>query len=451
VSQARRLGWAAASAAVVVVGALAPWARTAVFGWKVDGTSDEAVLGLALASVIALVLYARARQRLLIAVPAVSAAVGLALVVHDLRDPAGPFGGPGPNFFQDGDPAGPFGGPGPNVHLQWGIWVALAGAASLLVSSIALAAQRRRIVADRRGRATAARPAVLASQPDELVVAELASRARQSQERANELLTQLAGRLHAKAAASLAEELVPVRELDYPRQRIWLVLSSPSILSRLRSVEKEPFTVDWIERELKPGDVFYDVGANVGAYSLVAAKASGQAARILAFEPALPSFRDLVKNVEINECAGCVTSLPLALWSSTGLLSLSLRSTKPGAARHRLAAADSGTFPAHAVLGASIDDLVERFGFPAPTHAKIDVDGYELEVLRGAARTLARPEWRSIMIELDPVESPRNRAIRHVLAAAGFDGGTRHERVASRRYPDPDARPDVYWTFRRRS
>jgi hypothetical protein len=102
-----------------------------------------------------------------------------------------------------------------------------------------------------------------------------------------------------------------------------------------------------------------------------------------------------------------------------------------------------------AVLGVALDDLVESFGLPVPTHAKIDVDGYELDVLQGAQRSLTRREWRSIIVELDRDDTERNEAIISLLSDCGFGTGRRHERVPSRRYPDPKARPDVYWTFAR--
>ena len=266
-------------------------------------------------------------------------------------------------------------------------------------------------------------------------------------EQATELIAKLVDGLHAKAAGRLSTALVPTRELDYGRDRIELVVSSPAIAKRLGSVAKEPFTVEWIEQNVKAGDVFYDIGANVGPYSLIAAKATQGRARIFAFEPAPASFRDLAQNVALNECDDCVTPLPLALWSETTMLQASWSSPHAGAARHRLAGADGST--ASMVVALRLDDLVSLFDLPLPSHAKIDVDGSELEVLRGAPNTLASPTWQSIIIELDPGETDRNREIGGLLAAAGFDDGVRHDRVASRRYPDPDERPDVYWTFTR--
>ena len=296
----------------------------------------------------------------------------------------------------------------------------------------------------------ALRRRALAAFGDEVICSELASRLNQSSAHSPELLDTLVERMHGKAAGRLGERLLPAREIDHDRYGIRLVLSSPSVAVRLRPVEKEPFTVEWIERSVEPGDVFYDVGANVGAYSLIAAKAAGNQARVFAFEPAAPSFHDLVRNVLLNGCAESIVPLPLALSSETTLRSLALRSLAPGAARHRIRAEpEPDSDLTETILAVRLDDLVEGFGLPVPTHAKIDVDGYELEVLRGAERTLSRPEWRSIMVELDREDTERNQAVMTLLAGHGFGAGRRHARVPSRRYPRPYERPDVYWSFRR--
>lgn len=282
---------------------------------------------------------------------------------------------------------------------------------------------------------------------DDELIAELARRIDRSGKSGPGLIAKIADRVHVKAAGQLVDALTSARELDYARHPIKLTVSSPAIAKRLGSVAKEPFTVEWIEQNIQPGDVFYDIGANVGPYSIIAAKVTGGAARVFSFEPAPASFSDLARNVLLNDCGESVTPLPLALWSETGLLPVKWRSAQAGAARHRLGHAKSGS--ASVTVAMRLDDAVERLGIPAPNHAKIDVDGYEVEVLTGAAVTLARPEWRSIIIELDPKETDRNRRIKELLAGAGFGPGVRNDREPSARYPDPAKRPDVYWTFTR--
>jgi FkbM family methyltransferase len=297
-------------------------------------------------------------------------------------------------------------------------------------------------------------PTLIPSTPgDEALLREFAQRlSRSSDEDAAALLARLVEQLRVEAVGMLMEKLPPVWELDYASHPIKLLVSSSEIGLRLISVEKEPFTVEWIERSIKPGDVFYDIGANVGAYSLIAAKATRNAARVFAFEPAASSFHDLTRNVLLNDCAESVVPLPFALWSDTGPLSFASTPPVAGAAQHHISRhVDSNDEHAVTILGIRLDDLVERIGLPVPTHAKIDTDGYELDVLQGAERTLARPEWRSIIVELDRGETNRNREIKKLLANVGFDTGRRHERLPTPNFPQPEGRPDIYWTFTRPS
>ena len=90
------------------------------------------------------------------------------------------------------------------------------------------------------------------------------------------------------------------------------VTSRTEILSRLRPCAKEPWTVAWLERTLRAGDVFYDVGANVGAYSLVAA-ALGRAERVVAVEPGYASYAALCDNIVLNGRQDVVVPLPAVL------------------------------------------------------------------------------------------------------------------------------------------
>lgn len=212
-------------------------------------------------------------------------------------------------------------------------------------------------------------------------------------------------------------------KLDYQRGDIYLRITSTDEIKRCSACVKEPWTVEWIEAWIRPGDVLYDVGANVGGYSLIAATHTGGQARIFAFEPAFHTYAALCDNILRNGRADCITPFPVALSSANGLASFDYRNLRPGSARHRLQddrheQADDFT-PAYRqpILTYRLDDFVKQYRLPHPNHIKIDVDGAEAEVLEGAQATLASPETVSIMIEVQVRQAERVLAI---LERLGF-------------------------------
>ena len=89
----------------------------------------------------------------------------------------------------------------------------------------------------------------------------------------------------------------PVGSMDYTPKRILMTADTKSQFNRLRSNQKEPETAAWIETELRAGDVLYDIGANVGAYSLIAWAASGGQSKVYAFEASFSTFESLCRNI----------------------------------------------------------------------------------------------------------------------------------------------------------
>lgn len=207
-----------------------------------------------------------------------------------------------------------------------------------------------------------------------------------------------------------------VATLDYPDARIRVHVDSPAIVRlRLGVVAKEPWTVAWLERELRDDDVLYDVGANVGAYSLIAA-AIRPKATVVAFEPGPANYAGLCRNVALNDRAGTIVPLPVGLAAETHLGALRLTDPAPGAADHVLDgdAGEGGDVP---VLAYALDDVVETFRLPPPTLLKVDVDGSEDAVLAGAASALANPVLRSLIVEVDV---GRTEAVLEILGRHGF-------------------------------
>lgn len=225
--------------------------------------------------------------------------------------------------------------------------------------------------------------------------------------------------------AMMAEHAPMVRRLDYGGARVLLhVDSEMEYFVRLRSASKEPETVTWIET-LRPGDVLYDIGANVGAYSLIAAKRFNGTVHAYAFEPSPLNFGQLLRNLATNDCGDAVTPIPVALASTTRLETMNYSSAQVGAAMHTLGAAvdEHGRAfqPAmrQRLLVYSLDDVVKTYELAPPTHIKIDVDGGEREILQGAPETLRSPSLRSVLVETG-VPGAGAEPVRKTLEQFGF-------------------------------
>jgi FkbM family methyltransferase len=206
-----------------------------------------------------------------------------------------------------------------------------------------------------------------------------------------------------------------------------LTFFAPTPLLRLRAEQlltKEPETIAWLDG-LGPGDVLWDVGANVGMFSLYAAAA--RSCTVLAFEPSAANYVVLTRNIQINQLERHVTAYALALSGSTSLGVLNLDSTAMGTAMNEFGRAgdkspySSNASPSgHGMIGFTIDEFVARFDPPAPTHIKLDVDGLEWPILQGAVATLTSPRLKSIIVELSITNrGERDRAMT-LLASCGL-------------------------------
>jgi FkbM family methyltransferase len=140
---------------------------------------------------------------------------------------------------------------------------------------------------------------------------------------------------------------------------------------------------------LRPGDLFLDVGANVGTYTVLAASAARS--RCIAVEPIPSTFGRLMDNVRINRLETLVETHCVALGASGGTLRFS---TDLDTRNHAVAEDYAGA--KQLVDVAALDELL---GERVPVAMKIDVEGFEREVLRGAPRFLANRGLKAILME----------------------------------------------------
>lgn len=163
---------------------------------------------------------------------------------------------------------------------------------------------------------------------------------------------------------------------------------------------------------LQPGTVFYDIGAHVGFFSVIAAKLVGSQGKVYAFEPDPQNAACLQFNVEVNQFSN-VKVFEKAVSKTTGTGEL-LLAEYPGG--HTLASA--GTPPdlkgAMTVELVCIDELVNQQVLEPPSVIKIDVEGAELEVLEGMTQTLQQYH-PTILYEIDDATAELLNNKRHPI------------------------------------
>jgi len=205
---------------------------------------------------------------------------------------------------------------------------------------------------------------------------------------------------------------------------------------------KEPETLTWLRKCTEPGEVLWDVGANVGLYSLYAARLGLE---VVAFEPHIPNCARLLQNVRLNDLSHAIRVLPLCLSDGERFGGFFASSLNPGSSIHQFTDAAGGgmsvrlgpttyvpvEYSYHAFASTG-DRMVREWGFPEPSFIKIDVDGTEWHVLDGMKGLLGAAmanqrgfesfpyagRLKSVLMEVHDDEMGRARAF---FRAYGFE------------------------------
>jgi FkbM family methyltransferase len=218
---------------------------------------------------------------------------------------------------------------------------------------------------------------------------------------------------------------VPLRD-----KKMRFATTGSSSKKRLRSLfSKEPITLAWIDT-FADGETLYDIGANIGMYTVYAAVMRN--ATVYAFEPEALNYAELNKNIFLNDLHDRVLGYCLALSDVDKADRLLLSDFGLGISYHDFEenswTEDKSFAPDWTVskdnrrqqgcLGRSLDSLL-REGLPAPHHIKIDVDGLEHRVVAGMLETLACPELKTVLIEIN-FDNPKNLAIVEAMEQLGW-------------------------------
>ncbi len=144
---------------------------------------------------------------------------------------------------------------------------------------------------------------------------------------------------------------------------------------------------------LRPNDIFVDVGANIGSFTILASSVAG--AKSISFEPVPATFRHLTHNVAINDNSFLVELYNCGVGKEKGKLSF----TSGYDTMNHIVTNPSGSIPG--TIEVDIVTLDEILNNRIPVLIKVDTEGFEMAVLQGAKSTLAHPSMMAIIIELN--------------------------------------------------
>jgi len=155
-------------------------------------------------------------------------------------------------------------------------------------------------------------------------------------------------------------------------------------------------------KKLQPGDAFIDVGANVGLYSILAAKQVGQQGRVVAFEPQPKIFETLKNNLAYNR-AGWVESFPFALSDQSTTMTMHLTEGHSGSAFLKEHVAENHPDAVKVLAPQELPCFQQDWNKHARIIMKIDTEGNELNILFGFGGFIdAQKNLATIIVEIYP-------------------------------------------------
>jgi FkbM family methyltransferase len=228
-----------------------------------------------------------------------------------------------------------------------------------------------------------------------------------------------------KKANSLALNKIFERKIIVKDANYEYKFHTPNWLTyyRAKSIfNKEPETIKWLG-QIPKNSVLWDIGANIGIFTIYAAK---NGVNVVSVEPSFTNLEILHRNVILNKVNKTVSVIPFGLGNKTALETyfLSLSNLTWGGA-HNSVGVNIG-YDGKPLINPvevkgivySIDDLLKLENLKKPGYLKIDVDGLELDVLKGAVNTL--PNVKSILIEVDRDFLQQKEGVESLLKLNGF-------------------------------
>jgi FkbM family methyltransferase len=229
-----------------------------------------------------------------------------------------------------------------------------------------------------------------------------------------------------KISTSIGLEKIWSRVIKIRINESYLYFHSPNWLTEYRArtlLTKEPETIAWID-QIPEGSTIYDIGANIGIYSIYGAFKKNL--KVVSVEPSPFNLELLFRNIQTNQLQSKITIVPIALSNEDSVQNLYMQQGDNiwGGAHNSSGSniSQDGSWMKNFIVSSQfamkMDSLILDCNLPAPNFLKIDVDGLEILVLKGALTTLRGIS--EILIEVDQKNLENNRKVANLLKNTGF-------------------------------
>jgi len=179
---------------------------------------------------------------------------------------------------------------------------------------------------------------------------------------------------------------------------IKVILHKDSKLCKLIYVSFEETEICFLKKFIKKGDCFFDIGANIGLFSLHASKIIGDHGKIIAFEPTPITFNRLKSNIEINRFLNIKTE-NIGLSDTCGMIKFHTSNDGYDAWNSFATLTDIGECSEIDVTTDTLDNYIQTNNIEKIDLIKLDVEGWELNVLKGAKELLSRSDSPVLLVE----------------------------------------------------
>lgn len=240
-------------------------------------------------------------------------------------------------------------------------------------------------------------------------------------------------RIRPKELGSLIASLLRIRRI--PAQVCGVTLSvDPATLFGSKILDEgtyEPEMTATLRTMLKEGDVFVDLGANEGFFSMLASRMVGPRGRVFAIEPQERLWPVIIQNIALNDAAN-IHLVPFAVSDAAGEAEIVVTPASNSGATSMVAKSSmlSRFRPRQRVALRTLDDLSARYGFGRISVMKVDIEGFELNALRSAEGLLKSGMIGNLLVEIHPAhlaalqQSPDD--VIQLLARYGYSIEDRH-------------------------